>query len=92
VSELTFGLVGQDCLEEVWTSQPVLNMIRDDIPGRLTGVCGRCVMKDRCLGSCVAQNYYRSHNLLAPFWFCEKAELAGLFPASRLQTVRKGDA
>jgi hypothetical protein len=41
-------------------------------------------MKARCLGSCVAQNYYRSHDLFAPFWFCELAEAEGLFPASRL--------
>jgi len=84
VSELIFGRVGQDRLEEVWSNNPTLNAIRNDIPARLTGVCGRCLMKGRCLGSCVAQNYYRSDNLFAPFWFCEEAEAAGLFPASRL--------
>jgi len=84
VSELIFGRVGQDRLEEVWSGNPTLNAIRNDIPARLTGVCGRCVMKGRCLGSCVAQNYYRSHDLFAPFWFCEEAEAAGLFPSSRL--------
>ncbi len=41
-------------------------------------------MKGRCLGSCVAQNYYRSGSLWAPFWFCEEADAAGLFPPSRL--------
>jgi SynChlorMet cassette radical SAM/SPASM protein ScmF len=84
VPELIFGIVGQDKLEEVWSSNPMLNEIRNDIPARLTGVCERCVMKARCLGSCVAQNYYRSRDLFAPFWFCEMAEQAGLFPASRL--------
>jgi hypothetical protein len=34
---------------------------------------------------CVAQNYYRSGDLFAPFWFCEQAEAAGLFPESRLR-------
>jgi hypothetical protein len=41
-------------------------------------------MKGRCLGSCVAQNYCRSHDLSAPFWFCKEGEAAGLFPASRV--------
>jgi hypothetical protein len=41
-------------------------------------------MKSKCFGSCVAQNYYRSKDLAAPFWFCEMAEEAGLFPATRL--------
>ncbi len=84
VSELIFGAVGQDRLEEVWSNHPVLDAIRNDNPTRLAGICGRCVMKGRCLGSCVAQNYYRSRDLLAPFWFCEEAEQAGLFPRSRL--------
>jgi hypothetical protein len=44
-------------------------------------------MKERCLGLCVAQNYYSKNNLWAPFWFCEQAEEAGLFPASRLGAI-----
>jgi len=43
-------------------------------------------MKRRCLGSCVAQNYYRKGNPWAPNWFCEQADEAGLFPASRMGT------
>jgi len=43
-------------------------------------------MKHRCLGACVGKTTYRSRDLFAPFWFCEAAEKAGLFPASRLIT------
>ena len=43
-------------------------------------------MKRHCLGLCVAQNYYSSGSLWAPYWFCEQAEEAGLFPTSRLGT------
>jgi len=32
----------------------------------------------------VAQNYYRTGSLWGSNWFCEQAEEAGLFPASRL--------
>ncbi len=84
VPELVFGTVGEDPLEEVWTRNPVLTSLREGMTGRLEGVCARCLMKKRCLGSCIAQNYYRSGNLWSPFWFCEAAEKAGLFPASRL--------
>ena len=84
VGELVFGKVGQDRLEDVWMNHPILNAIRHDNPARLTGICGRCLMKNRCLGSCVAQNYYRSQDLFAPFWFCEEAEREGLFPSTRL--------
>jgi len=83
VPEMVFGEVGRDALREVWEDHPVLRQLREGLPGRLRGICGDCVLNTVCLGSCVAQNYYREHDLLAPFWFCELAEAEGLFPASR---------
>jgi SynChlorMet cassette radical SAM/SPASM protein ScmF len=84
VPELVFGTVGTDPLETVWRENAVLNELRTGLPDRLEGVCGRCLMKQSCLGQCVAQNFYRNRSLFAPNWFCEQAEEAGLFPASRL--------
>jgi len=57
--------------------------LREGLPHRLTGICSRCIMRARCIGSCIAQNYYRDGSLWAPYWFCELADEAGLFPASR---------
>lgn len=85
VPELVFGHAAKDDLSEVWKDNPVLNEIREGMPRKLEGICGDCVMKGVCLGSCVAQNYYRSRNLWAPFWFCEEARRAGLFPGSRIR-------
>jgi len=84
VPDLIFGEVGKDRLETVWKENSILKALREGLPERLEGVCGRCLMKGLCLGSCVAQNYYSNGNLWAPYWFCEQAEKAGLFPASRL--------
>lgn len=84
VPELLFGKIGTVSLESIWRENSVLNDLRGGLPERLEGVCSRCLMKGRCLGSCVAQNYYSKGNLWAPFWFCDQAEAAGLFPASRL--------
>jgi SynChlorMet cassette radical SAM/SPASM protein ScmF len=86
VPDLVFGQAGKDPLEEVWRENTILRDLREGLPERLEGVCGRCLMKRRCLGSCIAQNYYRKRNLWAPNWFCEQAEEAGLFPISRLGT------
>jgi len=85
VMELIFGVVGQDKLEKIWWGNTILKSLREGLPRRLEGVCGQCLMKERCLGVCVAQNYYSKSSLWAPFWFCEQAEKAGLFPASRLR-------
>ena len=86
VPDLVFGEVGKDRLEEVWRENAILKALREGLPDRLEGVCSRCLMKERCRGACVAQNYYREGSFWAPNWFCEQAEQAGLFPASRLGT------
>lgn len=84
VPDLVFGEVGKDSLAVVWREHTILQALRAGMPHRLGGVCNRCLMKQRCLGACVAQNYYSTGNLWAPFWFCQQAEEEGLFPASRL--------
>jgi SynChlorMet cassette radical SAM/SPASM protein ScmF len=86
IPDLVFGEVGTDRLEDVWREHPALKSMREGMPDRLEGVCSRCLMKRRCLGSCVAQNYYSEGRLWAPFWFCRQAEEEGLFPMSRLGT------
>jgi len=83
VPELVFGHAATDLLDDVWENTPVLHQLREGLPHRLEGICGECLMKSRCLGSCVAQNYYRSKSLWAPFWFCEEANRRGLFAATR---------
>jgi SynChlorMet cassette radical SAM/SPASM protein ScmF len=86
--QMVFGQVGRDPLEQVWRENEVLLALRDGLPAKLEGVCSRCLMRRRCRGACVAQNFYRSGSLWAPFWFCELAEQEGLFPASRLTSPR----
>ena len=92
VPELVFGKIGEDPLETVWRENPVLQQLRSSLVEKLDGVCGRCLMKAVCLGSCVAQNYYRTHDLFAPYWFCEQAEQEGLFPTTRLRPEPEDEA
>jgi SynChlorMet cassette radical SAM/SPASM protein ScmF len=84
VPELIFGQAAKDRLEDVWLHNPILKEIREGLPGKMEGVCGECLMKDLCLGSCIAQNYYSRKKLFAPFWYCDEAVKLGLFPTSRL--------
>ena len=87
VPEMVFGHAGKDSLADVWNNTPILNEIREGLPKRLSGICGDCVMKGVCLGSCIAQNYYRAKDLWAPFWYCEEAKEAGIFPETRVRPV-----
>jgi len=84
VSEFVFGHVSADPLEDIWNKSAVLLELREGLPHRIEGICGDCLMKGICLGSCVAQNYYRSRRIWAPYWFCEEAYKQGLFPETRL--------
>jgi SynChlorMet cassette radical SAM/SPASM protein ScmF len=84
ITELVFGRVGRDRLNEVWANNTILNELRSGLPDKLGGVCSQCLMKQRCLGSCIAQNYYRTGSFWGPYWFCEQAEKWGLFPESRI--------
>ena len=85
---LVFGKIGEGSLKDIWNNNTMLNKLRSGLPDKLTGVCSHCLMKHICLGACIAQNYYRTTSLWAPFWFCEQAEAAGLFPDSRVNLPR----
>ena len=87
VKDLVFGLAGIDSLEHIWKENEVLNTLRSGIPDKLEGICSECLMKYACLGSCIAQNFYRTNNIWAPFWFCDMAHREGLFPKTRIRQL-----
>lgn len=89
VSDLVYGHAARDRLGNVWNNTPIINQLREGLPKKLEGICGECLMKARCLGSCIAQNYYSSKNLWTPFWYCEEARKKGLFPETRLGLAKK---
>ena len=84
VPDFVFGQVSADPLGDIWNKSPVLLELREGLPQRIEGICSHCLMKGMCLGSCVAQNYYRSRSIWAPYWFCEEAYKQGLFPETRV--------
>ncbi len=85
VPDLVFGHAEKDSLACVWNDHPVLREIREGMTSRLEGICCECVMRERCLGCCLAQNYFSSGSLWAPYWYCSEAARRGLFPSSRLR-------
>jgi SynChlorMet cassette radical SAM/SPASM protein ScmF len=83
VPDLVFGHSSEKSLNDVWLNSKVLIELREGLPDKLEGICGECLLKATCNGSCIAQNYYRSRHLWAPFWFCEEAHRLNVFPTSR---------
>lgn len=84
IPELKFGNAVSDRLEDIWHQSPVILSLREGLPGRLEGICQDCAIKALCRGNCIAMNYYRSHSLWAPYWYCDEAHEKGLFPVSKI--------
>jgi SynChlorMet cassette radical SAM/SPASM protein ScmF len=84
VPDLVFGDASKDPLQDIWNNNPLLVELREGLPRRFEGICCHCLVKGLCLGSCVAQNYYRSKSIWAPFWFCQEAHKRGYFPERRI--------
>jgi len=81
--DLVYGQLGITPLRDVWANNLVLPKTRGDFYTRLEGICSHCIHQKRCKGNCLAQNYFGSKSLSAPFWFCEMADQDGLFPSER---------
>jgi len=91
VPELVFGHAAKDKLADVWNNSKVLEDIRKGLPKDLKGICGDCLMKNNCLASCIAMNYYKHKDLFAPHWYCEEAHKLGLFPETRIRPKSKSE-
>jgi len=89
--EFVFGDARTDSLKEIWNHTPLLNEIRAGLPSKLTGVCSDCVLKEGCMGSCIANNYNFYKDLFAPHRYCQTAYETGLFPKSRLKPGSRHD-
>jgi SynChlorMet cassette radical SAM/SPASM protein ScmF len=84
VPELVFGDAVKDRLADIWERTPVLRELRTGVPDRLEGVCARCLHREVCRGSCIAQNFLMTRSLWSSHWYCQTALEKGLFPLTRL--------
>jgi len=83
-TDLNMGNIAMDDLMEIWRHHPLLKKLRKETPSQLNGICGRCIFKYRCLGSCRACAYAASGDLRSPFFMCDEAYKKNMFPASRI--------
>jgi SynChlorMet cassette radical SAM/SPASM protein ScmF len=81
---LIMGNIREDSLGAIWHRHPLLMRMRQEVPGKLEGICRRCIFKDRCLGGCRAEVYGNHGNFTAPYGICEEAHQKGLFPKTRI--------
>ena len=70
---LVIGNIHRDDLPTLWRKASILRTLREQLPGRLEGICGKCLMKGLCLGECRALAYSMHKNLMGPYWICQEA-------------------
>ncbi len=88
IPELCFGNASTNRLKEIWEKTGALNEIRENLPKGLKGICSHCLVRNVCLGQCIANNYYVYKDLLAGHKFCEDAYTMGVFPETRYAGVQ----
>jgi len=74
------GNIHRDPVMRIWRESHFFKNLRKNLPGRLEGICGECIMKYICLGKCRAAAYWESGSFYSPFWFCRQAYEKGIFP------------
>ncbi|MBM3332046.1 radical SAM protein [candidate division WOR-3 bacterium] len=85
--EFIYGQLGKDSVRDIWLTNPTVLYLRRALadPDSFPGTCARCIFARACRTGCVADNYARSGQLIAPDWICDEASRRGLFPSARAQ-------
>jgi radical SAM protein with 4Fe4S-binding SPASM domain len=80
--DLYFGNIRSDRLKDIWT-RTRMSMLRSRYVAAddLHGICGDCIFKRICKGSCRAWAHEDGGDFDAPFPVCAAMERAGTFPA-----------
>ncbi len=81
--DLRMGNIRTEALPVVWEENAILEKLRNGLPHQLQDVCGTCIFRFHCLGSCRANAYALDGDLFAPYFLCRDLDRAGLFPESR---------
>lgn len=85
--ELNMGNLNSCSIEEIWNNNKIVKYIRDCMPQKLEGVCGKCVLRTICCGYCVAQNYMEHGKLNSSYGLCELLYENNLFPLKYLDSL-----
>lgn len=91
--ELRFGHVLQGELESMWLRGGGPRRKAQYYAATLEGVCGDCLFRRQCKGSCRVDAYEREGSFTAPYPLCASLDREGLFPniyrTSYLATMKR---
>jgi radical SAM protein with 4Fe4S-binding SPASM domain len=84
-TDFRFGNLAQDDVADVWKNHATLKLLREGIPDRLQGICGRCIVRSACQGYCRLENEdVTLRTFFDPFPRCAEMDRLNRFPQSRI--------
>ena len=86
---LVMGNVAREPIERIWQKGTLFQEIRQSVPDKLKGICGRCLFRYHCLGFCRADTLFSGQSVLEPNEFCQEAFDRGLFPKTRVLDAKQ---
>ena len=84
--ELNMGNIYISSIKQIWNNNEIVKHIRESIPQKLEGVCGKCNLRNICCGYCIAQNYMEHENLNSSYNLCVQLYENNLFPDKYLES------
>lgn len=74
-----FGDLNEVSLKEIWYNSDELKELRGVIPDNMDGVCGKCLMKNICKGSCRSISVAQYGKISSPHPICQHLYENNLF-------------
>jgi radical SAM protein with 4Fe4S-binding SPASM domain len=78
------GNILQQSFADIWRNSELFNYLRSLRPDDLTGICGRCKLREVCGGACRLSAYKARNDFTAPYGLCQEFYDMGLVPESAL--------
>jgi SynChlorMet cassette radical SAM/SPASM protein ScmF len=82
--ELIMGNIKERTIAQIWKEGSVFKEIREKVPSKMEGICGKCIFRYHCLGFCRVDVLVAEMPLVASYSVCEEVFQKGLFPDSRM--------
>lgn len=82
---MVLGNFRKERIKDIWENDDTVQRLRNFGSDDLEGVCGMCIFRHQCRGSCRIDAYALFNSFLGPYPLCEKFYQEGKFPKSHLE-------
>jgi radical SAM protein with 4Fe4S-binding SPASM domain len=82
---MVLGNFRREKIRSIWERNDIVQRLENFDSDDLEGVCGMCIFRHQCRGSCRIDAYALSKSFLGPYPLCDRFYREGKFPKSHLE-------